>query len=173
MHRGGATVQRQGWLERAVAGALVAAAAAALVAAVRLGAAAGVDEGGLLAELRARSERRLTEERRQIQPALEALARGERDVARREAEAALVRIEGNSQLHLLLAGVYRDGGEVARALREYRRAVELVRDCTDRRSPQYIGAALAPWLRTVRPGLDAAALGDLRYLERALAGGCS
>jgi hypothetical protein len=32
---------------------------------------------------------------------------------------------------------------------------------------------LAPWLREVRPVVDGAARGDLHYLQRALAGGCS
>ena len=164
---------RLGWLERAVAAALVIVALAAVIAAVRLGSAAGTGGEDLLAELRAGAERRVAAERDQIRPALEAAVQGERELAQREAEAALGRLGGNSQLHLLLAGVYRDGGATAPALREYRRAVELLRDYTDRRSPQFIGAGLAPWLREVRPGLEGAARGDLHYLERALAGGCS
>ena len=91
----------------------------------------------------------------------------------REAEATLGALEGNSQLHLLLAGLYREGGALAPALREYRRACELLREYADRHSPRFIGPGLAPWLREVRPLLEGAALGDLRYLERALAGGCS
>ena len=173
MREGSGTARRGDWLERTVVLALAVAAVAALASAVRLGAAAGVDGDGLVGELRTRTERRVTEERSQIRTALEAATRGEREPARREAEAALGRREGNSQLHLLLAGIYRDGGQLAPALREYRRAVELVRDYTDRRSPQYVGATLAPWLREVRPAVDGEALGDLRYLERALAGGCS
>jgi tetratricopeptide (TPR) repeat protein len=169
----GAAETRSGWLERAVAAALVVVALAAVIAAVRLGAAAGTGGKELLAELGARTERRVAAERDQIRPALAAAVQGERALARREAEAALEGLAGNSQLHLLLAGVYRDAGATAPALREYRRAVELLRDYTDRRSPQFIGAGLAPWLREVRPGLEGAARGDLHYLERALAGGCS
>lgn len=173
MRGGGRAAQRAGWLERVVAAALVFVVLAAVIASVRLGAAVGASGDDLLSELRARTERRVSAEREQIRPALEAAVRGEGELARREAEAALGGLAGNSQLHLLLAGVYRDGGAAAPALREYRRAVELLRDYTDRRSPQYIGAGLAPWLRGVRPGLEGAALGDLRYLQRALAGGCS
>jgi len=173
MREGGTAARRPDWLERAVAAAIVIVALAAVIAAVRLGAAAGTGGDNLLVELRARTERRVTAERDQIRPVLAAAARGEREAARREAEAALAALAGNSQLHLLLAGVYRDGGATAPALREYRRAIELLRDYTDRRSPQFIGAGLAPWLHEVRPGLEGAALGDLHYLERALAGGCS
>lgn len=169
----GTAGKKRDWLERAAATALVVAAAAAVIAAVRLGAAAGTGAGDLLAELRARTERRISAERAQILPVLAALTRGEREAARREAEGALAGLAGNSQLHLLLAGVYRDGGATAAALSEYRRAVELLRDYADRRSPQFIGAGLAPWLREVRPATAGAALGDLHFLERALAGGCS
>ena len=173
MREGGAAGTRSDWLERTVAAALVIAALAAVIAAVRLGAAAGTGSGELLVELRARTERRVAAERDQIRPALEAAVRGEREVARREAEAALVGLAGNSQLHLLLAGVYRDGGATAPALREYRRAAELLRDYTDRHSPQYVGPGLGLWLHDVQPGASAEALRDLHYLERALAGGCS
>jgi hypothetical protein len=164
---------RSGWLERLTAAALLAVAASAAILGGRLGADAGAGGGDLIAELRARTERRVAEERAQIGAALEdALRRGEAG-ARSEAEAALGRLGANSQLHLLLAGAYRGGGEAPPALREYRRAVELVRDYTDRRSPRFIGGGLAPWLREVRPRLSGSALSDLRYLERALAGGCS
>jgi hypothetical protein len=173
MRGGDRVAQRSGWFELAIAAALVFVSLAAVIAAVRLGAAAGTGGEDLLAGLRARTERRVAAERDQIRPALEAAVQGERELARLEAEAALGRLAGNSQLHLLLAGVYRDGGATAPALREYRRAVELLRDYTDRRSPRFIGAGLAPWLREVRPGLEGAARGDLHYLERALAGGCS
>ncbi len=173
MRDGRTMAQQSVWLERAVAGAIVVVAAAAVVAAVRLGSAAVAGGDGLLAGLRARTDRRVTAGRDQIRPALDAVVRGDLATARCEAEAALGRFEGNSQLHLLLAGLYRGGGEAAPALREYRRAVELVRDYADRRSPQFIGAGLAPWLREVRPSLPGAARGHLHYLERALAGGCS
>lgn len=173
MRERGRAAQRLDWLERVVAVALFFATLTAVIAAVRLGAAAGTGTDDLLAGLRARTERRVTAEREQIRPALEAAARGERALALREAEAALAHLTGNSQLHLLLAGVYRDEGAAAPALREYRRAVELLRDYTDRHSPQFIGAELAPWLREIRPTLEGAALGDLRFLQRALAGGCS
>jgi tetratricopeptide (TPR) repeat protein len=169
----GTAAQGSDWLERAVAAALVLFALAAALAAVRLGSAAGCGGDDLLADLRARTERRVTAERDQIRPALEAAARGERERARREAEAALGGLPGNSQLHLLLAGVYREGGQTAPALREYRRAFELLRDYADRHSPRFVGAGLAPWLREVRPATSGAARGDLHYLERALAGGCS
>jgi len=173
MRDGDTAARRVDWFDRAIAAALVIAALAAVSAAVRLGSAAGRCGDDLLAEMRARTERRVSVERDQIRPALGAAARGEREVVLREAEAALGGLGGNSQLHLLLAGVYRAGGTNAPALREYRRAVELLRDYTDQRSPQFIGAGLAPWLREVRPRVDGAALADLHYLERALAGGCS
>ncbi len=173
MHEAGTAARRSDWLERTAAAALVVVALAAVIAAVRLGSAAGRGGDDLLAEMRARVDSRVVAERSQIRPALEAAARGEFGVARQEAEAALGGLDGNSQLHLLLAGVYRDGGATRQALREYRRAVELLRDYTDRRSPQFIGGALTPYLHEVRAGLEGAALGDLHYLERALAGGCS
>ena len=164
---------RPGWLERLTVAALLAVAASAVILGVRLGADAGAGGGDLRAELRARTERRVAQERAQIGPELEAAIRRGEAGARGAAEAALGRLGGNSQLHLLLAGAYRGEGEAPPALREYRRAAELVRDYTDRRSPQFIGAGLAPWLREVRPRLSGAALSDLYYLERALAGGCS
>ena len=173
MRDGGLAARRTDWLDGAAATALVIVALAAVIAAVRLGSAAGTGGDDLLAEVRARTERRVAVERDQIRPALEAAARGEREAARREAEAALAGLGGNSQLHLLLAGVYRDGGAHALALHEYRRAVELLRDYTDRRSPQFIGAGLASWFSDIRPAVSGVALGDLHYLERALAGGCS
>ncbi len=173
MHDRGEATHDDDWLDRAVAAALVGVALAALIASVRLGAAAGTGGNDFFAEPRARAERRVTAERVQIRSVLEAAARGEREAARREAEAALGGLGGNSQLHLLLANLYRDGGATAPALREYRRAVELLRDYADRRSPQFIGAGLAPWLRKVRPAIAGTALGDLYYLQRALAGGCS
>ncbi len=173
MRDGGTAAPGLDRLERAVAAVLVLLALAAVFSAVRLGAAAGSGTDELLSDLRARTERRVAAECDQIRPALEAAARGEREVARREAEAALPGLEGNSQLHLLLAEVYREGGATAPALREYRRAFELLREYADRHSPRFVGAGLAPWLREVRPALEGAALGDLRYLERALAGGCS
>jgi len=166
MRDGCTPARRLDWLERAVAAALVAFCLAAVVAAVRLGAAAGGGGADLLAELRERTERRVAAEREQIRPAWAAAVRG-------EAEAALGAFADNSQLHLLLAGVYRESGSAAPALREYRRAVELLRDYADRHSPQFVGPGLAIWLREVRPAVSGAALADLHYLERALAGGCS
>lgn len=165
--------RRAGWLERLTAAALLAVAVSAAILGGRLGAAAGAGGGDLLTELRARTDRRVAEERAQIGAALEEGVRRGEAGACGEAEAALGRLGANSQLHLLLAGAYRGKGEAPPALREYRRAVELVRDYTDRRSPRYIGAGLAPWLREVRPRVSGAALSDLHYLERALAGGCS
>ena len=173
MREGGTAGTGSGWFERTVAAALGVCALAAVIAAVRLGAAAGTDGVDLVAQMRARTEQRVAAERDQIRPALAAAVRGEREVARREAEAALAGLAGNSQLHLLLARIYREGGAIVSALSEYRRAVELLRDYTDRRSSQFIGAGLAPWLREVRSGVSGEALGDLHYLERALAGGCS
>ena len=173
MRDGGTVARRSDWLERAVAAALVIVALAAVIAAVRLGSAAGTSGEDLLGEVRARTQRRVTAERDQIRPALEAAARGEREVARREAEAALEGFGDNSQLHLLLAGIYREQGATALALRENRRAVEILRDYADWRSPLFIGIGLTLWLREVRPTVSGAALRDLHYLERALAGGCS
>jgi tetratricopeptide (TPR) repeat protein len=168
--RGGGTTGR-GWdrLERGTAAALLLALAAALTAAVRLGSAAAADGGELLARLRERTERRIAAEREQVRP----LLAGGGDAALAAAEAALGRLPENSQLHLALAAAYRERGAVPAALREYRRAVELVRDYADRRSPRAIGADLGPWLRRVRPSLSGRALADLHYLERALAGGCA
>lgn len=172
--RGGVSVTGGAdWLGRAAAAALLAAALGALVVAARLGAAAGADGADLLAELRLRSERRVAAEREQIRSVLDLAAGGDREGARREAEAALPRLDGNAQLHLFLAAAYRERAAVAPALHEYRRAVSLVRDLADRRSPLYIGATLAPWLRQVRPAVDGVALGDLHFLERSLAGGCT
>jgi hypothetical protein len=167
--RGGDTAGK-GWdrLDRATAAALLLAVAAALTAAVRLGVAAGAEGGELLARLRERTDRRVAAEREQLRP----LLAGAGSEAERAA-AALARFPDNSQLHLALAAARRERGEVAAALREYRRAVELVRDYADRRSPLAIGPVLSPWLRRVRPGLSGPALGDLHYLERALAGGCA
>jgi Tfp pilus assembly protein PilF len=153
--------------------ALVLAAATALTVAVRMGAAAGAHEGDPLALMRAATDRRVAAELAQIRPALEAEAAGDSEGACRTAEAALGRLGGNSQLHLFLAGVYRERGETAPALREYRRAVELLRDLADRRSPRFIGASLSPWFREIRNALAGPARSDLHYLERALAGGCS
>lgn len=173
MGNGGTRAGSAGWLDRAATAALLLAAAAAIAAAVRMGEAAGRCSGDLLAELQARTGRRVAAERGQIRPILEAAASGDREGARRDAEAALARLAGNSQLHLFLAGAYRERGEAGPALREYRRAVELVRDYADRRSPHAIGAGLSPWLRAVRPAVADEALRDLHYLERSLAGGCS
>lgn len=169
----GAPARGPDWLDRAVGAALALALAAAVTAAVRLGAAAGADGGDLLAQTRARVDSRVAAERQQIQPILDAAAREGRGVAWTAAEASLGRLEGNSQLHLFVAAARRESGQTARALREYRRAVELLREYADRRSPHYIGEALAPWLREVRAQLPNPARGDLHYLERALAGGCS
>jgi tetratricopeptide (TPR) repeat protein len=145
-------------------------AAVALINAVRLGESAGADGGELLARLRERTEQRIAGEREQVR----SLVRDSRSAdAAGAAAAALARLPDNSQLRLNLAAGYRARGEVAAALREYRRAVELVRDYADRRSPHFIGGEIAPWLRRVRPQLSGAALADLYYLERALAGGCA
>lgn len=173
MREAGGVARRAGWFERAMGGAVLVAVVAALTSALRIGAACGAGEADLIGQLRARTEQRVAGERTQIRPALEAAARGEREAARREAEAVLAQLDGNSQLHLLLAAVYREEGQPGPALREYRRAVELVRDYTDRRSPQFIGAVLDPWLRELRPSVSGEALGNLNYLARALAGGCS
>jgi hypothetical protein len=173
MHDGGGPARGPDWLGRTAAVALVVVAAAAVTAAVRLGAASTATGGDLLARLRAGTEQRVASERAQIRPALDAAASGKFDAALRQAEAALPGLEGNSQLHLFLAGQYRAAGRPGPALREYRRAVELVRDYAERRSPEFIGAELDPWLRRVRPAVSSADLGDLNFLTRALAGGCS
>ena len=173
MQGSGTTARRTDWLDRAALVTLLLAAAAALTAAVRLGVDAGVHGGDPREQVRAATERRVAAEREQIRPALEAEAGGDRSGACRTAEAALGRLGGNSQLHLFLAGVYRERGETAPALREYRRAVELLRDLADRRSPRFIGPSLSPWLRKLRASVAGRARSDLHYLERALAGGCS
>jgi hypothetical protein len=165
--------RRSGWLDRAAAAALAAAAVGALIGALRLGSACRAGGEDLLAELRAVTERRVATERAQIRPALDAASRGDWPAARLAAETELGRLDGNSQLHLLLADVYRAQDAPGPALREYRRAVELVRDYSDPRSPQFIGAALAPWMHKQRPTVSGEALGNLNYLARALAGGCS
>lgn len=171
--RDGGEVAATGWLERASAAALVVLAAAAVFAAVRLGADTGGQGEDLLAQLRAGTERRLALERDQIRPALAAVSRGEWQEARGEAAASLARFKDNSQLHLLLASLHRQDGAQAAALREYRRAVELVRDYADPRSPEFLGSSLAPWLSRLQPAVSGEALADLRFLQRALAGGCS
>jgi tetratricopeptide (TPR) repeat protein len=155
------------------AAALVLIGIAALVTAVRIGAAAAREEGDLLAQVRARTEQRVAAERDQLRAVWEAEAGGDRDGARRVAEAALGGLDGNSQLHLYLGDSYRAAGSPAPALREYRRAVELLRDYTDRRSPRYIGTSLGPWLREIRGAVSGPVRADLYYLERALAGGCA
>ena len=161
------------WFDRSTAAALVLVGAAALAAAVRIGAAAAGESGDLLMRVRARTEQRVASERDQLRAVWEAEAGGDRDGARRAAEAALVALDGNSQLHLYLGGSYRAAGSPTRSLREYRRAVELLRDYADRRSPRYIGASLGPWLREIRGTVSGPARADLYYLERALAGGCA
>lgn len=181
MGRGTSRLRRADPLGRAAAAALALLGAAALLAAVRLGAAAGTGRADLLAELRARSAERIARERGQIRPVLEAASRGDGASALAAAETALARFGENSQLHLFLAGAYRERRRDAEALREYRRAVEISRDYADRRASCYLGDELGGWLRAVRPrlavaGADPAALSalrDLGYLQRALAGGCS
>lgn len=170
-------------LDAAAGGALALLAAVALLLAVELGTAAGVGGGELLAELRARSEKRVAQERGQIRGLLDLVAQGRRNEALRAGELALANAGDNSQLHLLLAEGYRERGQDAGALRAYRRAVELGRDYADRRSPHYLGTGFRDWVRGVKPRLqrEAAAavpgapeaLRDLYFLERSLAGGCT
>jgi hypothetical protein len=177
MDDGGATVRRVDLLDGVAGAALLLLGAAALTLAVRLGAAAGGGCGDVLAELRSQAGRRVLTERGQIAPLLEAAGRGDRPALLRAAEAALPRLDGNSQLHLLLAGALREEGRDVAALREYRRAVELQRDYADRRSPYSIAAELSAYLAAAKARLEAAgeagALRDLHLLERFLAGGCS
>jgi hypothetical protein len=172
----GGIVRRPDLIDGVLGAALVLLSAGALVLSVRLGSGAGARGGDVLAELRARSEKRILTEREQIRPLIDAAARGEGAAARSGAETALERLAGNSQLHLLLAGQLREEGRVGPALRQYRRAVELSREYADRRSPYFIGHDLKAFLREAQPALEAAgnaeALGDLHALQRFLAGGC-
>ncbi|HEY6000232.1 MAG TPA: hypothetical protein VI078_13165 [bacterium] len=170
MRSAGTAAGRRDWLDRATAVLLLLAVVAALAAAGRL-AAAGADGGELLAAMRERTDRRLVAEREQLRSALAGGAPGAGALA--AAQAAAARLADNSQIHLYLAEAHRERGEAEAALREYRRAVELVRDYADRRSRHYVGAELGPWLRGIRAKVPWPALGDLYYLERALAGGCA
>lgn len=174
MEEGSRSARRPDWLDRAGAAALLAAALAAGWTAVRLGAAAGDGGGDVLAAMRARTAERLERERGQIRPVLEADGRGAAEEALRLAEEAAGGLPENSQLRLFLGEAYRRLGRDAAALAEYRRAFELVRDYSDRCSSSYAGGALRPWLERIRRGLaEPGARGDLHYLLRALAGGCS
>jgi hypothetical protein len=92
--------------------------------------------------------------------------------------------EGNSQFHLIAGAVYaREDRHLAKALREYRLALEMNREYADRRSPWYRGEELEPLTakakKLIRPGggpvsraAAKAARQDLFYIERSLAGGC-
>jgi tetratricopeptide (TPR) repeat protein len=183
MGRAGTRIGRIDVLDAGAGAALVLLAAVALLFAVELGTAAGVGGGDLVAELRARSEKRLTQERAQIRGLLELASQGRAEEALRGGELALASAGDNSQLHLLLAAGYRARGEDAAALRAYRRAVELGRDYVDRRSPHYLGTGFRDWVHAAKPRLQRAAaaavpgaeaaLRDLYFLERSLAGGCT
>jgi hypothetical protein len=85
---------------------------------------------------------------------------------------------GNSQFHLVVAGVHaREEGRLAEALAEYRRAIELNKEYSDSRSPYYRGEELEPLVARAKKeilpaGGEKAAVADLFYIERSLAGGC-
>jgi tetratricopeptide (TPR) repeat protein len=141
-------------------------------------------EERFLAGLLKESEKRIDKERSQIAFLHEMVEEGRKDEAWEEGLAAAARLQGNSQFHLFLARGYRERGDLAPAITEYRRAVEANRDYTDRRSPFYLGKKLKDLVREGRAaylagenrapaaGLVADAVRNLFFLERSLAGGC-
>ena len=142
------------------------------------------DDNLLLEELRRQSKERILEEQGQISSVLESAAAGLDDEAWEEGLKTAARLEGNSQLHLFLARGYRERSLYQPAVSEFRKAVELNRDYTDRRSSFYIGQSLRPFLQEVRNlflrrGSPAEGGEELRetirdifFLQRSLAGGC-
>ena len=139
-----------------------------------------VQEEDYRADLLRAAEKRIAGERSQIASLLEMAGEGREEEAWAEGLAAADRYRGNSQFHLLLGRGHRRRGELAEAIGEYRRAVE---SNTDRRSPFYLGETLKALVGEGRaaylprgegpPGSgDAAALRDLFFIERSLAGGC-
>ena len=141
-------------------------------------------EESFLAGLIRESEKRIDKERSQITFLREMVEEGRKEEAWEEGLAAAARLQGNSQFHLFLARGYRERGELAPAITEYRRAVEANRDYTDRRSPFYLGKKLKNLVREGRAaylagenrapasGSVADAVRNLFFLERSLAGGC-
>jgi hypothetical protein len=141
-------------------------------------------EENFLAGLLKESEKRIDKERSQIAFLHEMVEEGKKSEAWAEGLAAAARLQGNSQFHLFLARGYRERGELAPAITEYRRAVEANRDYTDRRSPFYLGKKLKDLVREGRAAyltgenrspVNRSAADNLRnlfFLERSLAGGC-
>jgi tetratricopeptide (TPR) repeat protein len=168
------------------AAAVVMAAAALFVVTFFCQASAGAagGEDSYLARLRQEAEKRITREREQVAFLLDKEEIGKAEEAWEEGLAAASRLEGNSQFHLFLARGYRERGMLGPSIGEYRKAVEINRDYTDHRSPYYRGKVLRAVVREARSlylekgrprtGLAdaAAAVRDLFYLERSLAGGC-
>ncbi len=155
--------------------------AAVFVIAFSWNASAGAarSELSLRTQLEAEARRRVGKEREQIGHLLALADDGEKDQARQLAEKSADRFAGNSQFHLLRARLGLAGGEMGPVLGAYRRALELNRDYSDRRSEFYLGGELRPLLREARLaylGEGAAGgkgpLRDLFFIERALAGGC-
>lgn len=146
------------------------------------GAAGG--EEAFLDRLKKESEKRMLKEREQIRFLLDGETGGMREGAWEASLAAADRLDGNSQLHLLLARGYREMEQMGPSIREYRRALEINRDYTDSRSAYYIGERLHPFVKEARAfylegenraagsGDVEATIRDLFYLERILAGGC-
>ena len=141
------------------------------------------DDELLLEELRRQSEQRVIEEQGQIRSVLERSAAGLDEEAWEEGLKSAARLEGNSQLHLFLARGYRERSLYRPAVSEFRKAVELNRDYTDRRSSFYIGPNLRPFLQEARKlflrrrGAEGGeelreTVRDLFFLQRSLAGGC-
>ncbi len=167
------------------AAAVVMAAAALFVVTFFWQATAGAvgGEDSYLARLHQAAEKRIARERQQVAFLLDKEGAGKAEEAWEEGLAVASRLEGNSQFHLFLARGYRERGMLGPSISEYRKAVEINRDYTDRRSPHYHGKALRSLVREARgiylekgrprAGLaNAAVVRDLFYLERSLAGGC-
>jgi hypothetical protein len=157
--------------------------AAAFVTTFFWQAAAGASgsEESFMARLRMESTKRVEKEQAQISFLLDMEDEGKTGDALSEGVAAAERFDRNSQFHLLLARGYREKGDLGTSVAEYRRALEINRDYSDRRSTFYLGSTLRPFIREVRlacaetgPGsADHSAIHrDLFYLERSLAGGC-
>jgi hypothetical protein len=166
-----------------------AAAAAALVLAVSFAvtffwqASAGAVRGdaSYLEEIHRQIGKKIMKERDQISHLLVLEEEGDTTApAWQELAGGYESYGGNSQFHLIAGAVYaREDRHLAKALREYRRALELNKEYADRRSPWYRGEDLEPLTakakKKIHPGdgpAARAALQDLFYIERSLAGGC-